>query len=311
MSFASTYGESPSEDEAIRVIRGAHEIGVTLFDTAEVYGPFANEILVGKALIPIRDEVVIATKFGWDIDFDTGERLGRLNSRPEHIKRATELMLKRMRIDEIDLLYQHRVDPAVPIEDVAGAVKDLIDEGKVKHFGLSEAAPGTVRRAHSVQRVTAVQDEYSLWTREAEVEMFPLCEELGIGLVPWSPLGAGFLTGKIDVTTNFESSDFRQNSPRFTAQARSNNQPIVELLKLVATRKNATIAQIALAWLLSRKPWIVPIPGTRKLDRVVENVGASLVVLTQEDLDEIEYGLSKIAVTGKRLPDALLEFSNR
>jgi aryl-alcohol dehydrogenase-like predicted oxidoreductase len=311
MSFASTYGASPSEDEAIRVIRGAYENGVTFFDTAEVYGPFTNEILVGKALAPMRKEVVIATKFGWDIDFDTGERLGRLNSRPEHIKRATELMLSRMRIDEIDLLYQHRVDPTVPIEDVAGAVKDLIDEGKVKHFGLSEAAPSTVRRAHSVQRVTAVQDEYSLWTRDAEAEMLPLCEELGIGLVPWSPLGAGFLTGKIDVATDFEPTDFRVGSPRFSAQARRDNQVIIDLLNTVAERNKATVAQIALAWLLSRKPWIVPIPGTRKLERVIENIGAASVVLTAEDREEIAEGLSTITVTGGRLPEALLAFSNR
>ncbi|WP_276120090.1 aldo/keto reductase [Pararhizobium qamdonense] len=311
MSFASAYGTAPSDGEAIRVIRGAFDNGVTFFDTAETYGPFTNEILVGKALAPVRHEVVIASKFGWNIDLETGQRHAGLNSRPDHIKRATERMLTRLNIETIDLLYQHRVDPSVPIEDVAGAVKDLIDEGKVRHFGLSEAAAGTIRRAHSVQVVTAVQNEYSIWTRESELEILPLCEELGIGFVSWSPLGAGFLTGKIDASTSFETTDFRVNSPRFSAQARDDNQAIVNLLGSIAARKQASPAQIALAWLLCQKPWIVPIPGTRRLDRVVENLGAADVVLTAEDLQEMAETVSKIVVTGARLPEAILQLSNR
>jgi aryl-alcohol dehydrogenase-like predicted oxidoreductase len=309
MSFASTYGASPSDDEAIRVIRGAYDRGVTFFDTAEAYGPFTNEILVGKALGPVRDKVVIATKFGWNIDLETGERLAGLNSRPDHIKRATERMLKRLNIEAIDLLYQHRVDPAVPIEDVAGAVKDLIAEGKVRHFGLSEAAAATIRKAHAVQPVTAIQSEYSLWTREPEPEILPLCEELDIGFVPWSPLGAGFLTGKIDAATTIEATDFRANSPRFAAEARNANQAMVDLLGAVGARKQATHAQVAIAWLLAQKPWIVPIPGTRRLDRVEENLGAADVVLTADDLAEIEAAASKIIVEGARLPEAVLQFS--
>jgi aryl-alcohol dehydrogenase-like predicted oxidoreductase len=282
MSFASFYGASPERSEAIRIIRGAHERGVTHFDTAEAYGPLTNEVLVGEALAPVRSTVTIATKFGWNIDPETGERRPGLNSKPDHVKRAVEGMLKRLSVESIDLLYQHRVDPEVPIEDVAGAVKDLIDEGKVKHFGLSEPAAQTVRRAHAVQPVAAIQSEYSLWTRDPEPDILPLCEELGIGFVPWSPLGAGFLTGKVDPGATHETGDFRANSPRFTPEAKAANQALVELLKRFAEAKGATAAQIALAWLLSRKPFIVPIPGTRRLDRVEENLGAARVVLTPE-----------------------------
>jgi aryl-alcohol dehydrogenase-like predicted oxidoreductase len=311
MSFASTYGPSPDRDEAIRVIRGAHDRGVTFFDTAEVYGPFTNELLVGEAVAPFRDDVVIATKFGWDVDLETGERRGGLDSRPEHIKLATEGMLKRLNIDCIDLLYQHRVDPQVPIEDVAGAVKDLIAEGKVKHFGLSEAGANTIRRAHAVQPVTAIQSEYSLWTRDPEPEILPVCEELGIGFVPWSPLGAGFLTGKIDTSTKIESSDFRANSPRFTAEAREANGAIVDRLRRVADAKSATPAQVALAWLLAQKPWIVPIFGTRRLDRVEENLGATSIVLSNEDLSEIQAIGTTVEAQGARLAEAVLQLSER
>ena len=309
MSFASSYGSSPDRLEAIQVIRGAYELGVTFFDTAEAYGPFTNEDLVGEALAPIRDRVVIATKFGWNIDSETGERHPGLNSRPDHIKRATEGMLKRLRTDFIDLLYQHRVDPEVPIEDVAGAVKDLVHEGKVRHFGLSEAAAETIRRAHAVMPVTAIQSEYSLWTRDPEPDILPLCEELGIGFVPWSPLGQGFLTGKISPNTEFDSADWRSRFPRFTPEAMQANQALVDLLNGVATRKQATPAQIALAWLLAQKPWIVPIPGTRRLDRVKENVGAVNVTLTAEDLAAIEAVATRISVQGARLPEAILQFS--
>lgn len=310
MSFASTYGASPDDAEAISVIRGAHDRGVTFFDTAEAYGPFSNEVLVGKALGPIRSEVVIATKFGFDIDFETGQRSG-LNSRPDHIKRVVDRSLKHLGIETIDLLYQHRVDPEVPIEDVAGAVKDLIAAGKVKHFGMSEAAAGTIRRAHAVQPVTAIQSEYSLWTRDPEPEILPICEELGIGFVPWSPLGAGYLTGKIDANTTIEATDFRAASPRFTEDARKANQPMVDLLQRIAKSKNATPAQVALAWLLARKSWIVPIPGTRRLDRVEENLGAADVLLTAADLAEIEDEASKINVKGARLPEVFLQYSYR
>ena len=311
MSFSSTYGASPDEDEAIRVIRGAFDNGVTFFDTAEAYGPFTNEALVGKALGPIRDKVVIATKFGWNIDPETGERRPGLNSRPDHIKRATEGMLKRLGVETIDLLYQHRVDPGVSIEDVAGAVKDMIAEGKVKHFGLSEAAASTVRRAHLVQPVTAIQSEYSLWTRDPEPEILPLCEELGIGFVPWSPLGAGFLTGKVDASIELEPSDFRQNSPRFAKDAISANQQLVDLIKEFAAAKGATPAQIALAWLLGRKPWIVPIPGTRRLERVVENIGAAAISLTPAEATELDRRSTEIEVRGARLPEAVLQYSYR
>jgi aryl-alcohol dehydrogenase-like predicted oxidoreductase len=309
MSFASTYGAAPDEQEAIRVIRGAHERGVTFFDTAEAYGPFTNEVLVGKALRPVRDQVVIATKFGFNIDPVTGERSAGLNSRPDHIKQAAEAMLKRLNIETIDLLYQHRVDPSVPIEDVAGAVKDLIAAGKVRHFGMSEAAAGTIRKAHAVLPVTAIQSEYSLWTREPEPKILPLCEELGIGFVPWSPLGAGFLTGKIDTSTTLESGDFRNNSPRFTKDAMAANQALVDLLKEVAAAKSATPAQVAIAWLLAQKPWIVPIPGTRRLERIEENLGAANVELSADDPAAIEERASAIEVQGERLPAAVLQYS--
>lgn len=311
MSFANFYGASPERSEAIRIIRGAHERGVTHFDTAEAYGPLTNEVLVGEALAPVRDAVTIATKFGWNIDPETGERRPGLNSKPAHVKRAVEGMLKRLKVDSIDLLYQHRVDPEVPIEDVAGAVKDLIAEGKVKHFGLSEPAAQTVRRAHAVQPVAAIQSEYSLWTRDPEPEILPLCEELGIGFVPWSPLGAGFLTGKVDPGATHEAGDFRANSPRFTPEAKAANQALVDLLQRFAEAKGATPAQIALAWLLARKPFIVPIPGTRRLDRVEENLGAAQVVLTPKDMTEIEASASAIPIVGERLPSAVLQFSYR
>lgn len=311
MSFASMYGASPDEAEATRTIRGAFDLGVTHFDTAEAYGPWTNEVLVGRALGPMRDRVTIATKFGWNIDPDTGMRLGGLNSRPERIRRVAEDSLKRLNTDRIDLFYQHRVDPAVPIEDVAGTVRDLIAEGKVHHFGLSEAGAATIRRAHAVQPVTAIQSEYSLWTREPEPEILPLCEELGIGFVPWSPLGAGFLTGKIDASTTLEAGDFRSASPRFSAEARAANQGLVDLLNRIAAAKGATPAQIALAWLLAQKPFIVPIPGTRRLDRVRENLGAADVVLTAADLAEIAAGAAQITVQGARLPEAVLKLSYR
>jgi aryl-alcohol dehydrogenase-like predicted oxidoreductase len=311
MSFASSYGSAPDRAEAIRVIRGAHERGVTLFDTAEAYGPFTNEELVGEALASVRDRVVIATKFGWNIDPETGERRPGLNSKPDHVRRAVDGMLKRLKTDCIDLLYQHRVDPEVPIEDVAGAVKELIEAGKVKHFGLSEAGAGTIRRAHAVQPATAIQSEYSLWTRDPEPEIIPLCEELGIGFVPWSPLGQGFLTGTINATTAFDTSDWRARFPRFTQEAREANQALVELLQRMAERKRATPAQIALAWLLARKPFIVPIPGTRRLERVEENLGAADVVLTAADLDEIGAVASSITVKGARLPEEILQHSYR
>jgi aryl-alcohol dehydrogenase-like predicted oxidoreductase len=311
MSFASTYGPSPEKAEAIRVIRGAHDLGVTFFDTAEVYGPWTNEVLVGEALAPIREKVVIATKFGFDVDPSTGARLGGLNSKPDHIRRVVEASLRRLRMDHIDLLYQHRVDPEVPIEDVAGTVKELIAAGKVRHFGLSEAGASTIRRAHAVQPVAAIQSEYSLWTRDPEPEILPLCEELGVGFVPWSPLGAGFLTGKIDANTPIADADFRAGSPRFTKEAREANQGIVALLQQMARRKNATPAQIALAWLLAQKPFIVPIPGTRRLDRVAENVGAATVDLSAAELAKIEAVASSIKIEGARLPEGLLKLSYR
>ncbi len=311
MSFASTYGTSPQRSEAIRVIRGAHDLGVTFFDTAEVYGPFTNEELLGEALAPVREQVIIASKFGWNVNPDTGERAAGLNSRPEHIRRAVEGMLRRLRTDWIDLLYQHRVDPEVPIEDVAGTVKDLIGAGKVRHFGLSEAAADTIRRAHAVLPVAAIQSEYSLWTREPEPQILPLCAELGIGFVPWSPLGQGFLTGTIDPNTRFEGSDWRKNFPRFTPEAITANQALVRLLQQLATAKGATPAQIALAWLLAQRPWIVPIPGTRRLDRVQENVAAADVALTVRDLEEIAKVSAGIEVQGARLPEAILKYSYR
>ncbi|BBF82690.1 aldo/keto reductase [Asticcacaulis excentricus] len=309
MSFASTYGPAPERAEAIRVIRGAHEKGVTLFDTAEAYGPWTNEVLVGEALRPIRDEVVIATKFGFNVDSATGQRLGGVNSRPEHVRQVVDGSLKRLGIETIDLLYQHRVDPDVPIEDVAGLVRDLVSEGKVRHFGMSEAAAATIRRAHAVQPVTAIQSEYSLWTRDPEAEVLPLCDELGIGFVPWSPLGAGFLTGKIDAATPLETGDFRASSPRFAAEARAANQGLVDLLTRIANEKQATPAQIALAWLLTRAPFIVPIFGTRRLDRVEENLGAADVHLSPADMQEIEAALEKMEIMGERLPPAVLKLS--
>jgi aryl-alcohol dehydrogenase-like predicted oxidoreductase len=305
------YGPATDRSEAIRIIRVAAERGVTFFDTAESYGPFTNEELAGEALAPIRDQVVIATKFGWNIDPQTGERRPGLNSRPEHIKVATEGMLKRLKTDHIDLLYQHRVDPEVPIEDVAGTLKELIAEGKVNHYGLSEAGAQTIRRAHAVHRVTAIQSEYSIWTRDPEAEVLPACEELGIGFVPWSPLGQGFLTGKIDPSTTFDSSDFRAMFPRFTREAREANLALVDLLKQIAERKKATSAQVALAWLLAQKPWIVPIPGTTKLHRLEENIGAVAVELTPDDLRDIETSFAGIAVKGARLPEQILRYSNR
>ena len=310
MGMSSAYGPAADKQAMIELIRKAVELGVTFFDTAEAYGPFVNEELLGEAVAPIRDRVVIATKFGFDID-PSGARSGGLNSRPEHIKAVAEASLRRLRTDVIDLFYQHRVDPDVPIEDVAGAVKELIQAGKVKHFGLSEAAAGTIRRAHAVQPVTAVQSEYSLWTRDPEPEVLPVLEELGIGFVPFSPLGAGFLTGKIDTNTTFHSTDFRNISPRFEPEARQANQPVVDCLCLIAEEKQATPAQIALAWLLAQKPWIVPIPGTTKLHRLVENIGAADVVLTPDDLREIESIVSNIEVQGARLPEAVLKMTGR
>jgi aryl-alcohol dehydrogenase-like predicted oxidoreductase len=303
------YGPPTDRQEGIKVIRGAVERGVTFFDTAEVYGPFTNEELVGEALAPFREHVVIATKFGFGINPD-GTRYG-LDSRPEHVKQVAEASLKRLKVETIDLLYQHRVDPNVPIEDVAGAVKDLIREGKVKRFGLSEAGANTIRRAHAIQPVAAIQNEYSLWTRDPEPEILPLCEELGIGLVPWSPLGQGFLTGKINTTTTFDSSDFRATFPRFTPEALEANQALVDLLGQIAARKQATPAQIALAWLLAQKPWIVPIPGTTKLNRLEENLGSADVELTRDDLHEIERAASQIRVQGDRLPEEILKLSGR
>jgi aryl-alcohol dehydrogenase-like predicted oxidoreductase len=301
MSFG--YGPPADKQQMIALIRAAVERGVTFFDTAEVYGPFRNEELVGEALAPFRDEVVIATKFGWNIDPETGQQNPGLDSRPEHIKAATEGMLKRLRTDRIDLLYQHRVDPNVPIEDVAGAVKELIREGKVRHFGLSEAGAKTIRRAHAVQPVAALQSEYSLWTRGPEAEILPTLEELGIGLVPFSPLGKGFLAGKITESTTFDAKDFRNTVPRFTPEARKANQALVDLLARIGEKKKATPAQIALAWLLAQKPWIVPIPGTTKLPRLEENLGAAAVELTAEDLRESESAASKIPIQGARYPE--------
>src|SRR5216684_3849604 len=294
-----------TRQEMIALIRAAVERGVTFFDTAEVYGPFVNEELVGEALAPMRDQVVIATKFGFQIDSEKDPHPVGLNSRPEYIKETVEGSLKRLRVDTIDLLYQHRVDPNVPIEDVAGAVKELIQEGKVKHFGLSEAGVQTIRRAHAVQPVTALQSEYSLWWKKPEVEVLPTLEELGIGFVPFSPLGRGFLTGKLDENTTFDKSDFRNIVPRFTPEARKANQALVDLLRSIGERKNATPAQLALAWLLAQKPWIVPIPGTTKLNRLDENVGAVSVELTADDLRKIDSAASKIEVQGARYPEEL------
>jgi aryl-alcohol dehydrogenase-like predicted oxidoreductase len=307
MGMSFSYGPPKDKGEMIGLIRAAMDLGITFFDTAEVYGPFANEELVGEALEPFRSQVVIATKFGFDVSpgFDPRGMKGLpgLNSRPEHIKQAVEGSLKRLRTDVIDLLYQHRVDPNVPIEEVAGAVKELIGEGKVKHFGMSEAGVQTIRRAHAVQPLTALQNEYSLWTRTPEKEVIPTLEELGIGLVAYSPLGKGFLTGKIDENTTFDSSDFRSTLPRFTPEALKANQALIDLLARIAQRKHATPAQIALAWVMAQKPWIAPIPGTTKLDRLKENVGAVDIELTPDDLREIEEAASKITVQGARYPE--------
>jgi aryl-alcohol dehydrogenase-like predicted oxidoreductase len=311
MGMSSAYGPAADKGEMIRLIHAAHDLGVTHFDTAEAYGPFVNEELVGEALQPIRDKVTIATKFGFDIDLETGKRTGGTNSRPEHIKLVADAGLKRLRTDHIDLFYQHRVDPAVPIEDVAGAVKELIADGRVKHFGMSEAAVQTIRRAHAVQPVTAVQSEYSLFYRGPEAELLPALEELGIGFVPFSPLGAGFLTGKIDENTKFDPTDFRNIVPRFSPEARKANMVLVDLVKSVAGRKGATPAQVALAWLLAQKPWIVPIPGTTKLHRLEENLGAVNVDLTMADLKEIDEASSKLTLEGARLPEAMLKMTGR
>ncbi|WP_201978960.1 aldo/keto reductase [Hymenobacter rubidus] len=309
MSFG--LGPAADKQEMSKLMHAAVERGVTFFDTAEVYGPFANEELVGEALAPFRQQVVIATKFGFDIDQATGQNLGGLNSRPEHIKQVVEGSLKRLRTDVIDLLYQHRVDPNVPIEDVAGAVKDLIQAGKVKHFGLSEAGVDVIRRAHAVQPVAALQSEYSLWWREPEQDILPVLEELGIGFVPFSPLGKGFLTGKIDENTEFDKSDFRNTVPRFSPEARKANQTLVDLLGRIAQEKNATNAQIALAWLLAQKPWIAPIPGTTKLHRLEENLGATSLQLTADDLREIDAAAAQITVQGARYAEAQQKMINR
>jgi aryl-alcohol dehydrogenase-like predicted oxidoreductase len=309
MGMSFSYGPPKDKQEMTSVLRAAVERGVTFFDTAEVYGPFLNEELVGEALAPFRDQVVIATKFGFDLDPNFDPRgmkgLPGLNSRPEHVNQAVEGSLKRLRVDVIDLLYQHRVDPSVPIEDVAGAVKDLIQQGKVKHFGLSEAGVRTIRRAHAVQPLTALQSEYSLWTRTPEKEVIPALEELGIGFVPYSPLGKGFLTGKLDENATFDSSDFRSTLPRLTPEALKANQALINLLGSIAHRKKATPAQIALAWLLAQKPWIVPIPGTTKLHRLEENIGAASVELTADDLRDIHTAASQITVQGARYPEKL------
>ena len=315
MGMSFSYGPPKDKQEMISLLHAAVERGITFFDTAEVYGPFINEELVGEALAPFRKQVVIATKFGFDVSpgFDPRGMKGSpgLNSRPEHIKQAVEGSLKRLKVETIDLLYQHRVDPNVPIEDVAGAVKELIQQGKVKHFGLSEAGVQTIRRAHAVQPLTALQSEYSLWTRTPEKEVIPTLEELGIGLVPYSPLGKGFLTGKMDEKTTFDSSDFRSILPRFTPEALKANQALVELLGSIAKRKDATPAQIALSWLLAQKPWIVPIPGTTKLHRLDENIGAVSIELTPDDLGEIDNAASKIVVQGARYPEKLEKMTGR
>lgn len=314
MGMSFSYGPPKDKQEMIGLLRTAVERGVTFFDTAEVYGPFTNEELVGEALSPLRDQVVIATKFGFDTNVDPRSTKGGgpvLNSRPEHIREVAEASLKRLRTDVIDLFYQHRVDPDVPIEDVAGAVKELIKEGKVKHFGLSEAGVQTIRRAHAVQPVAALQNEYSLWWRRPEAEILPTLEELGIGLVAYSPLGKGFLTGKIDDSTTFNSTDFRSSLPRFTPEARKANQALVDLIGILAAEKKATPAQIALAWLLAQKPWIVPIPGTTKLDRLDENIGAAALELTADDLCLIDSAAAQITVEGARYPEKLEQLTNR
>ena len=313
MGMSFSYGPPKDKQEMITLIRAAVERGVTFFDTAEVYGPFTNEELVGEALAPVRAQVVIATKFGFDTSVDPKGTKGApvLNSRPEHIREVIEASLKRLRTDVIDLFYQHRVDPAVPIEEVAGAVKELIQAGKVKHFGLSEAGVQTIRRAHAVQPVAALQSEYSLWWRKPEAEVLPTLEELGIGLVPYSPLGKGYLTGKMDATATFDSTDFRSILPRFTPEALQANQALIDLLKGIAAKKQATPAQIALAWLLAQKPWIVPIPGTTKIHRLEENIGAVDLVLTADDLQEIDAAAAQVTVQGARYPEAVEQMSGR
>jgi aryl-alcohol dehydrogenase-like predicted oxidoreductase len=312
MGMSFSYGPPKDKQEMTALLRAAVDRGITFFDTAEVYGPFTNEELVGEALAPVRGKVVIATKFGFDLSgSDTRPGAAGLNSRPEHIQQAVEGSLKRLKVNVIDLLYQHRVDPNVPIEDVAGAVKKLIQQGKVKHFGLSEAGVQTIRRAHKIQPLTALQSEYSLWTRTPEKEVIPTLEELGIGFVTYSPLGKGFLTGKIDEKTTFNSSDFRSTLPRFTPEALKVNQALIDLLGRIGKRKKATVAQIALAWLLAQKPWIVPIPGTTKLHRLDENIGAVVVELTPDDLREIDSAASKITVQGARYPEKLEQMTGR
>jgi aryl-alcohol dehydrogenase-like predicted oxidoreductase len=311
MGISQSYGIPLEKKDGVALIRAAVDRGVTFFDTAEVYGPFVNEEVVGEALAPVRQQVVIATKFGFDIDQKTGERRSGLNSRPAHIKQVVEASLKRLKTDYIDLYYQHRVDPDVAIEETAGAVKDLIRAGKVRHFGMSEAAAKTIRRAHAVQPVAALQSEYSLFWREPEAEIIPTLEELGIGFVPFSPLGKGFLTGTIDANTSFVSTDFRNTVPRFAPEARKANQAVVDLVVRIAARKTVTPAQIALAWLLAQKPWIVPIPGTTKLHRLEENIGGAAVVLTQDDLRDIESAASKITLQGDRYPEHLMKMVGR
>lgn len=311
MGLSSGYGPPTDKKEAIALLHAAVEKGVTFFDTAEVYGPLANEELLGEALAPYREKIVIATKFGFELDPAGGARWVGLNSRPEHIKEVAVAALKRLRTDRIDLFYQHRVDPDVPIEEVAGAVKELIKEGKVKHFGLSEAGAQTIRKAHAVQPVAAVQSEYSIWWREPEKEILPTLEELGIGFVPYSPLGRGYLTGKIDENTKFDSTDFRNNLPRFQADAMKVNQALIDLLHEIAKQKNASPGQIALAWILAQKPWMVPIPGTTKQHRLEENIGAAAVKLSEEDLKEIENAAAKISVQGSRYPEHLEQMTGR
>ena len=311
MGMSMSYGPAGGKNEMIALIRTAVERGVTFFDTAEVYGPFVNEELVGEALSPLREQVIIATKFGFKLKPDGSTGWVGVDSRPDHIRQVAEASLKRLKVDAIDLFYQHRVDPDVPIEDVAGAVRELIREGKVKYFGLSEAGVQTIRRAHAVQPVTAIQSEYSLWTRGPEKELLPTLEELGIGFVPYSPLGRGFLTGKINEKTNFDSADFRNILPRFSPEARKANQALIDLLAKIAQRKKATTAQIALAWLLARKPWIVPIPGTRKLERLDENIGATEVTLTPQDIREIDSAASTMTVQGDRYPENLEKMTGR
>ena len=311
MSMSAVYGPPANKADMITLLRKAVDLGVTLFDTAESYGPFVNEDLLGEALEPVRDRVVIATKFGFDIDPATGKRSGRLNSRPEHIRAVADASLRRLRTDRIDLFYQHRVDPDVPIEEVAGTLRDLISEGKVRHYGLSEASVQTIRRAHAVHPVTAVQSEYSLWYRGPEHELLPALEQLGIGFVPFSPLGAGFLTGAIGIDTRFDTTDFRNAVPRFAPQARAANLALIELIRAFAARRGATPAQIALAWLLARKPWIVPIPGTTKLHRLEENLGAVHIALSEADVEDLGAAAARIPVVGERLPQAVLAMTGK